>query len=137
MKSNLLLVLVALVMLVVAACAGEEATPTPTPAPASGTPTPTPASGPTITDVVVSARYAAFQPATITVAKGETISLQVTSTDSPHTFTIDELGINVSVGGGNTVTREITIDQAGTFTFYCSVPGHRGAGMEGTLTVIE
>jgi uncharacterized cupredoxin-like copper-binding protein len=25
--------------------------------------------------------------------------------------------------------------QTGTYTFYCAVPGHRAAGMVGTLTV--
>jgi plastocyanin len=36
------------------------------------------------------------------------------------------------VGGSKTLTLSL---KAGTYTFYCSVPGHRQAGMEGTLTV--
>jgi plastocyanin len=53
---------------------------------------------------------------------------------------------NVTVASGSTVlgatptfvggTKSLTLKlKAGTYTFYCSVPGHRQAGMEGTLTV--
>ena len=53
---------------------------------------------------------------------------------------------NVTVAQGSTVlgatptfiggTRTLTLNlKPGTYTFYCSVPGHRQAGMEGTLTV--
>jgi len=35
-------------------------------------------------------------------------------------------------GGSKTLTVNLT---AGTYKFYCSVPGHRQAGMEGTLVV--
>ena len=35
-------------------------------------------------------------------------------------------------GGSKTLSLEL---KAGTYKFFCSVPGHRQAGMEGTLTV--
>ncbi|MFQ5876005.1 MAG: cupredoxin domain-containing protein [Dehalococcoidia bacterium] len=123
------LLLVSLIGIGTAACGGGYRAPKPTA-------TPTPA----VTkpgEAVVIATYPAFHPSAITVVKGETIHLKITSTDRSHTFTIDELGINISVDAGQTVTKEIKVDKAGTFTFYCAVPGHRGAGMEGTLSVAE
>jgi plastocyanin len=38
----------------------------------------------------------------------------------------------IFTGGSKTLTVSL---KPGTYTFYCTVPGHRAAGMEGTLTV--
>lgn len=51
-----------------------------------------------------------------------------------HDVTIDELGIHVGAGGGE-VAQETVALEPGTYTYYCSVPGHRAAGMEGTIEV--
>ena len=45
---------------------------------------------------------------------------------------VDEHGNLVSGGGVSTVTVDL---KPGTYTSYCSVPGHEQAGMKGTLTV--
>lgn len=52
-----------------------------------------------------------------------------------HNFVIDELGLESPMyNGGDSGT--VTINApAGTYEYYCSVPGHREAGMVGSLTV--
>jgi nitrite reductase (NO-forming) len=39
------------------------------------------------------------------------------------------------VGQGNSVVLEFTPNQEGTFVYYCAIPGHRQAGMEGKFIV--
>jgi plastocyanin len=45
---------------------------------------------------------------------------------------IDQKGPQVGQGGTSKVTADL---KPGTYTFYCSVPGHEAGGMKGTLTV--
>jgi mono/diheme cytochrome c family protein len=61
----------------------------------------------------------------------------VNEASTPHNIAlegngVDEVGEVVQDGGTSTVEADV---QAGEYTFYCSVPGHREGGMEGTLTV--
>lgn len=45
---------------------------------------------------------------------------------------VNEMGETVGQGGTSTVSANL---KPGSYTFYCSVPGHREGGMVGTLTV--
>jgi plastocyanin len=45
----------------------------------------------------------------------------------------EQLGATETFAGGSK-TLKLTL-KAGTYKFFCSVPGHRQGGMEGTLTV--
>jgi plastocyanin len=52
----------------------------------------------------------------------------------PHDITIDGLGKGAIVSSG-TSSFKATLAAGKTYTYYCSVPGHRAGGMHGTLTV--
>jgi cytochrome c oxidase subunit II len=55
--------------------------------------------------------------------------------DAPHDFNIDELGISSPVIDGGEETSVVINAEPGEYVYYCSVPGHREAGMEGILIV--
>jgi plastocyanin len=73
----------------------------------------------------------AFGPETITAQSGE-VSLHVTNNDSSrHTFTVDELGVDVSIAPGQ--SRLIRFDaDPGSYRFYC-MP--HDPGMDGDLII--
>ena len=87
--------------------------------------------------VVVSTTTLDFEPAQVEAEAG-TISVAMTNEAGPHTFTVDLCKTQETVvqvfDSGETATGEMELE-AGTYTFFCVIPGHREAGMEGTLTV--
>jgi len=44
--------------------------------------------------------------------------------------------LHVSAQVGETSIIEFTVNEPGTYQFFCSVPGHKDAGMVGELTVV-
>jgi uncharacterized cupredoxin-like copper-binding protein len=77
-----------------------------------------------------------FDQAELTAKVGETVALRLENPHAaPHSFDIDELNVHVPASAGKQALVMFQPTQPGTYTFYCAVPGHREAGMEGKLVV--
>jgi uncharacterized cupredoxin-like copper-binding protein len=86
--------------------------------------------------VQVTASEFTFELNPITVAAGREATLVFTNAGTTeHDFTVDELGIKVLAEVTETVEAELGRFEAGRYIVYCSIPGHREAGMEATLIV--
>lgn len=76
-----------------------------------------------------------FDPETLTAEAGD-LTVTLTNVGAiEHDFVIEEIGDEevVHTEAGETATGIVTLEP-GTYTFYCSIPGHRPS-MEGTLEV--
>ena len=74
-----------------------------------------------------------FDPSQLTFKVGECVNFTLTPETEFHTFTVDELGLDVEANGGETVTFSFEFDAAGTFELIC-IP-HQFLGMVGTIAV--
>ena len=79
-----------------------------------------------------------FEPSSLTVRTGEPVTLTFDNAGRmPHDFTLTQ-GVSRRVqavaDGGQRATVTFTLEQPGTYSFVCSVPGHEAAGMKGTIT---
>lgn len=112
-------------------------------------------------EVVVKASSFAFEPKQIEARVGQPVTLVVQNTDGVlHDFVVDAIpvrdvheeggdahagghqdgqpaGLHLAVAAGKAGRISFTPQAPGTYTFYCSVSGHREAGMTGTLVVKE
>ena len=115
-----------------------ESTPTTSSAPATSTPTSTGGSGESLSLSANSEGQLEYSTKSLSAKAGK-VSIDFTNA-SPlgHNMTIESssgetVGSTPTFQGGSK-TLSLTL-KAGTYKFFCSVPGHRQAGMEGTLTV--
>ena len=154
---------IALTLMALAAACSGTAEPTPAPRPASPllvsapppetlatvaavlgvapepTPTPRPPCAPAAKKMSLvnqdqggTGQYA-FAPNAFSFSVGECVDFSMTGETESHTFTVDELQIDESVGARETATFSFTFDKAGTYRLYC-IP-HEAEGMVGTITV--
>lgn len=71
---------------------------------------------------------------------GDTLNIKLTSGEgAEHDISFPDFNATSEhvTGQGNSVTLSFTVDQTGTFPYFCTLPGHRQAGMEGKLLVAD
>jgi plastocyanin len=139
-KALILIAVVALAGFGLAACGGDDDEETTAAATTTATTeTATAGGGASTVDISAPADGSlAFNQTDLTTKAGAvTINF-----DNPASLSHDvkvEDSSGAELGGTDLVSQgdaTATLDlQPGSFTFFCSVPGHREAGMEGTLTV--
>jgi cytochrome c oxidase subunit 2 len=94
------------------------------------------ASSPEERVIKMTARRFTYSPETIEVEQGVPVTLELTSLDRDHGFTIPDLGLRIDVEPGQTARVRFVPEKAGTFLFHCDVfcgSGHEE--MAGTIVV--
>ncbi len=76
-----------------------------------------------------------FSVKEIRVKKGDSVRIVVTNTKGMHDFVIDEFGVKQETPLNEKTVIDFVADKAGTFEYYCSMPGHRAKGQWGKLIV--
>ena len=87
--------------------------------------------------IVITAKRFEFVPSTITLKKGETVKLVVTSEDVTHGFFLRPLKIDTDLVPGKTQEMTVTPQTAGTFTAICHHFCGAGHGNMKLTVVVE
>jgi uncharacterized cupredoxin-like copper-binding protein len=85
--------------------------------------------------IAVTGSSFSFTPRKIALQAGERVTIVLRSTDVLHDFVVQGVGRVVSAKGGKTRRGSLMLGKPGKYKFWCSIRGHRGAGMAGTITV--
>ena len=88
--------------------------------------------------VKVRAKSYKFTPSKLKLPSRQPVSIELTSTDTRHDIAVSGPGLSgkviVTANGGKTATGTLRLPKKGKYEFYCTIQGHRAAGMQGTIT---
>jgi cytochrome c oxidase subunit II len=88
--------------------------------------------------IVITAKRFEFSPSQITLAKGETVKLQIKSEDVTHGLFVRPLGIDTEIVPGRVTELTVTPETAGTYRAICDhFCGAGHGGMKMTIVVRE
>jgi len=88
--------------------------------------------------IVITAKRFEFSPNQITLAKGETVKLQIKSEDVTHGLFVRPLGIDTEIVPGRVTELTVTPETAGTYRAICDhFCGAGHGGMKMTIVVEE
>jgi len=75
---------------------------------------------------------------TLVAQPGDIVEITLVNSEAvQHNLQIDEFGVDTGflTAQGEEQTIKFVVESEGSFTYYCVVPGHQAAGMQGTLQV--
>ncbi|WP_036516965.1 cupredoxin domain-containing protein [Nevskia soli] len=88
--------------------------------------------------IKVSARRFVFSPDHLTIKKGETVDIELSTADVLMGFSVPDLNARSDIPPGQVMHLKLTPDKVGTFVFLCDIfcgSGHEN--MSGSITVTE
>ena len=99
-------------------------------------PLPVPSIAPQERTFRIDARQFAYSPSELNVNPGDTVTLQLVSTDVVHGLYVDGYDVSVEADPGQTATLTFVTDKPGSFRFRCNITcGAMHPFMIGKLTV--
>jgi heme/copper-type cytochrome/quinol oxidase subunit 2 len=91
-----------------------------------------------VPQVEIRASRQGFDPAAVTLRRGETVRIILSSTGGEHCFAVDALRVEKRIRPGRDTSFDLTPDRAGRFPFYCCLESGKAAEAErGELIVTE
>jgi heme/copper-type cytochrome/quinol oxidase subunit 2 len=82
---------------------------------------PVAASAPQARTIEINARQFAYEPATVRVNRGDTLTFHLDSLDAAHGLSVDGYDVNIQAEPGKSASVTFIADKEGTFKFRCSI----------------